>query len=66
MVEKLPVLLNIFAQVLAPPLTQLKDNVRQELLDFLNTLKAHHTDQFQSLLTNLQGSYQTLLLDNLR
>ncbi|KAJ3028528.1 hypothetical protein HDV00_010188 [Rhizophlyctis rosea] len=66
LLENMPQLLNIFAQVLGPPENQLKPATRAEMLEFLNTLKVHHTDQFQSMLTALQADYANVIINNLR
>ena len=52
----LPQLIQIFAQVLEPE-EQLAESSRKQIQEFLQSLQAHHSDDFQQMLTSLQESY---------
>jgi importin-4 len=65
MVSQIPRILPIFAQVLAPPMAQVNDVVRDSITKFLESLKALHGDQFNQLLQGLQADQQAVL-SNLR
>ncbi|TPX62738.1 hypothetical protein SpCBS45565_g06960 [Spizellomyces sp. 'palustris'] len=55
-------LLNVFAQVLSPPENQLKDATRAEIIGLLKTLKNHHADSFQNMVSGMQSQYATALI----
>ncbi|KAJ3276147.1 hypothetical protein HK104_003713 [Borealophlyctis nickersoniae] len=66
LVEHMPQLLNVFAQVLAPPEEQLKPATREQMLKFLNMLQVQHSDSFRNMLGGLQADYANTILSNLR
>lgn len=48
----------IFAQVLSPPETQLKDKTRHEVVSVLSELKMQNSAGFQQMISGLGGEIQ--------
>ncbi|KAI9008307.1 ARM repeat-containing protein [Gaertneriomyces semiglobifer] len=61
LLQNMPQLLSIFAQVLSPPANQLKDDTRKALLDILHTLKDQHAADFRNMMASMPGEHASAL-----
>ncbi|KAJ3138093.1 hypothetical protein HDU90_001571 [Geranomyces variabilis] len=61
MLNNMPRLLNIFAQVLSPPQFQLKEPTRADILALLNTLKNEHNETFQTMVAGMDPQHAQAL-----
>ncbi|KAJ3076150.1 hypothetical protein HK102_005477 [Quaeritorhiza haematococci] len=66
LMNEMPRLMQIFAQVLSPPEGQLSAERRADVIEFLNSLKVHHTQSLQTVLSSLDAASQQVIMSVLQ